>query len=356
MSWDQDVFFVGLMETKLSSIDRKEVDCLIRSEWEFFHYPVVGTSGGILVFWNRKMVTFDAMEATSQVVIGNLLVPTLGTWRIATVYGSRCCKERSDLWNHLEKSLENDIPSIIGGDFNCITNKEEKRCGKRFLFSKGPREMKGFMMNANFHDVGYVGPRFTWCNNKEGASRIWERLDRCMVNSVAIQKIPLVVTRHLARLASDNCPIVIKMDEKVRLKSKAISFEDTWRSYSTAKSIVFHSWSKKDFGDEFMILQRKLNLTLKAYFFWNSNKCKDLNVLKEKLKKEILELQNKEALGVNLSDDDLLVLRNKVHELNVTLKRLSTWWNQRAKARWMRKVIQIPNYFIAMPRLEGMGI
>ncbi|PKU64139.1 hypothetical protein MA16_Dca013395 [Dendrobium catenatum] len=194
--------------------------------------------------------------------------------------------------------------------------------------------MKSFMMNADFHDVGYVGPRFTWCNNKEGASRIWERLDRCMANSIAIQKFPLMVTRHLARLASDHCLIVIKMNEKVQLKSKIIRIEDTWRSYPAAKNIVFHSWSKKDLGDEFVTLQRKLNRTLKALFFWNRNKCKNLNVVKDKLKEEILELQNKEALGINWLVDDLLVLRNKVHELNVTLKRLSTWWNQRAKARW----------------------
>ncbi|XP_028555488.1 uncharacterized protein LOC114580865 [Dendrobium catenatum] len=280
---DQDVFFVGLMETK-------------------------------------KLVTFDVMEATSQAVIGNLSVPILGTWRIAIVYGNMCCKERGGLWSQLEKSMENAIPSITGGrgGFNYIINKEEKRGGKKFLFSKGPS----------------VGPRFTWCNNKEGASQIWERLDRCMLNSIAIQKIPLVVTRHLARMASDHYPIVVKMDEEVRFKSKAIRFEDTWSSYPTAKSIVYHSWKKNDFGDEYMILQRKLSRTLKSLFFWNKNKCKDLNVLKEKLKKEILKLQNKEALGVNWSVDDLFVLRNKVHELNVTLKRLSTWWNQRAKARW----------------------
>ncbi|KAI0513446.1 hypothetical protein KFK09_009467 [Dendrobium nobile] len=322
------------METNLSSIDRREVDYLIGSDWEFFHYPAVGIAGGILVLWNMKLVTFDVMVATSQVVIGNLLIPILGTWRIATVYGSRCCKERGGLWSQLEKSLENDIPFIIGGDFNCIIDKEEKRGGKRFLFSKGPREMKGFMMNSDFYDVGCVGPRFTWCNNKEGASRIWERLDRCMFNSVAIQKIPFAVTRHLARLASDHCPIVVKLDEKVQFKSKTIRFEDTWRSYPAAKSIVYHSWRKNDFGDEYMILQRKLSRTLKSLFFWKKNKCKDLNVLKEKLKNEILELQNKEALGVNWSVDDLFMLRNKVHELNVTLKRLSTWWNQRAKARW----------------------
>ncbi|KAI0485910.1 hypothetical protein KFK09_029434 [Dendrobium nobile] len=254
---DQDVFFIGLMETKLSSIDRREVDCLMGNDWEYFHYPVVGTSGGILVLWNRKLVSLEVMEASSQAIIGNLSVPNLGTWKVATIYGSRC-------W----------------GDFNCIINKEEKRGGKRFFFSKGPREMKGFMMNSDFYDVGSVGPRFAWCNNKEGASRIWERLDRCMLNLAAIQKLPLAVTRHLARMASDHYPIVIKMDERLRFKSKAIKFEDTWRSYPTTKSI------------------------------------------------------NKEDLGVNWSVEDLFVLRNKVHDLKVTLKRLSTWWNQRAKARW----------------------
>ncbi|XP_020698122.2 uncharacterized protein LOC110110827 [Dendrobium catenatum] len=331
---DENVFFIGLMETKLSSIGRMEVDCLLGNEWDYFHQPVVGTSGGILVLWNIKLVSFEVCEASSQEIIGNLSIPSLGMWKIATVYGSRCNKERSDIWNQLERSMENSSPSIIGGDFNCILNKDEKRGGKRFLFSKGPREMKSFMANSDFHDIGFVGPRYTWCNNKEGNSRIWERLDRCILNSLAMQNLPLVVNRHLARMASDHCPIVIKMDDIIQPKPRTIKFEDTWRSYPAAKSIVHHSWKKHDEGNEYEVLQKKLNRTLKSLFFWSSNKCKDLNALKDKLKKEILELQNKEALSNNWSDDDLFELRNKVHQLNIMMRRLSTWWNQRAKARW----------------------
>ncbi|XP_020691611.1 uncharacterized protein LOC110106176 [Dendrobium catenatum] len=296
---DQDVFFIGLMETKMTSIDKKDVDGLIGKDWS-----------------------------------GDLLIPNLRLWKVVTVYGSRCCKERENLWIQLGSCMENSTPSIIGGDFNCVLNKEEKRGGKRFLFSKGPRDMKCFMTNFDFHYVGNIGPRFTWCNNKEGASQIWERLDRCILNSATLQKIPIVVTRHLARVDSDHSPIAFKIDEKVCIKSKTIKFEDTWRSYPVAKSIVYHSWKKKDFGDEGMILLRKISRTLKELFFWSKNKCKDLNKLKEELKKEILDLQNKEAVGIDVSVDDLLLLRSKIHELNVTLRRLSTWWNQRAKARW----------------------
>ncbi|XP_020682349.1 uncharacterized protein LOC110099507 [Dendrobium catenatum] len=331
---DENVFFIGLMETKMSNIGRMEVDCLLGNEWDYFHQPAVGTSGGILVLWNIKLVSFEVCEASSQLIIGNLSIPFLGMWKIATVYGSRCNKERGDLWSQLERRMENSSPSIIGGDFNCILNKEEKRGGKRFLFSKGPRDMKSFMVNSDFHDIGVVGPRYTWCNNKEGNSRIWERLDRCILNSLAMQKLPLAVNRHLARMASDHCPIVLKMDDRIRFKPRTIKFEDTWRSYPAAKSIVYHSWKKQDEGNEYEVLRRKLNRTLKSLFFWSRNKCKDLNALKDNLKKEILELQNKEALNNNWSAEDLFLLRNKVHQLNITMKRLSTWWNQRAKARW----------------------
>ncbi|XP_028552325.1 uncharacterized protein LOC110102200 [Dendrobium catenatum] len=289
---------------------------------------------GILVLWNMKLVSFMVKDTSSQAIIGDLLIPTLGTWRIATIYGSRTCVDRGKLWKQLEDWMEDSTPSIIGVDYNCILSKEDKRGGKRFLFSKGPKEMKSFMVNYDFHDIGYIGPRFTWCNNKEGTSRIWERLDRCLLNSSAIQKVPLAITKHLARIASDHSPILLKLDTELRIKSKIIRFEDTWRSYPACKSIVNYAWKKKDVGNESEILQKKTNRTLKALFFWSRNKCKNLNNLKEKLKEEIEELQKKEALGEDWNEEDLKLLRFKVHEFNVTLRRLSTWWNQRAKAIW----------------------
>ncbi|XP_020686133.1 uncharacterized protein LOC110102230, partial [Dendrobium catenatum] len=255
---DHSIFFIGLMETKLASIDRKHIDYLIGKDWEYFHHPAEGTSGGIMVLWKRNMVSFDIRETSSQAIVGSLSVPNLGIWRIATVYGSRNCKERESLWKQLNDCMEVTIPSIIGGDFNCIIDKEEKRGGKRFLFSKGPREMKSFMVNSDFHDIGSMGPRFTWCNNKEGTSRIWERLDRCILNSVAIQMLPMAIIKHLARVASDHSPIVLSMKDRICGENKVFKFEDIWRSYPAVKNIVYNSWMKNDYGDEYSILQRKL--------------------------------------------------------------------------------------------------
>ncbi|XP_020682000.1 uncharacterized protein LOC110099256 [Dendrobium catenatum] len=120
-------------------------------------------------------------------------------------------------------------------------------------------------------------------------------------------------------------------------KEKHFRFEDTLRSYPAARGIVHKSWLKKDFGDEVEILHRKIRRTLKALFFWNRNKCIDLCMLRDELKKDILDLQTKEMSDGSLSVDELCLLRHKVHELNVTLKRLATWRNKRAKTRWIEE-------------------
>ncbi|XP_020704540.1 uncharacterized protein LOC110115610 [Dendrobium catenatum] len=150
---DHEVSFVGLMETKLSSFNRSDADFFIGKDWDFFHYPANGLAG---------------------------------------VYGSRSHNERSGLWNLLESCFKDSGPAIVGGDFNCILNKEEKKGGKRFLLSKGAREMREFLTNLDFHVASFVGPSFTWCNNKEGSSRIWERLDRCLLNSAVLHLVPFV--------------------------------------------------------------------------------------------------------------------------------------------------------------------
>ncbi|XP_020693472.1 uncharacterized protein LOC110107538 [Dendrobium catenatum] len=184
--------------------------------------------------------------------------------------------------------------------------------------------MKEFFTNADFHVASFVGPSFTWCNNKEGSSRIWERLDKCLLNSSALHLVPFGKIKHLAWVASDQSPIVFNLDVRKINRNKSIRVEDTLRSYPAGWSNVQNSWKKADFGEEEEVLHRKLKRTLRALFLWNKNKCRDLYELLEELKSKIMELQIKEAAGSRLASDDLLMLRRMIHELNITVRRLST--------------------------------
>ncbi|KAI0522463.1 hypothetical protein KFK09_004842 [Dendrobium nobile] len=272
---------------------------------------------------SRAVKEIDSASVSAQVVTRNLEVFNRNDWLISTVFGSRNSVYRKPLWEKLEKSNDVNKPAIIGGDFNCILSQEGKRGGKKFVFSQGARDMKMFMSNNDFHEVGFMGPKFTWCNNKSGGGCILERLDRCFMNSYAMNSIQLALVKHLEAF------------KPINANHKDIHFEDVWASYHGATAIVEKSWKKVGGGDPTTSLDLKFKRTLKALFHWSKAKFKSLNSLRDSLKEYIFNLQLEEAEGL-LDDTKLLILRSKISELS-TLAKLNVWWRQRAKEKWMEE-------------------
>ncbi|KAL0928744.1 hypothetical protein M5K25_000663 [Dendrobium thyrsiflorum] len=334
---DHGAFFVGLVETKIDSLDKFEFKQMMGDNWDFFIYPSNGLSGGILTCWRSDLVTFSVVQASSQVVIGELDCGVDGVWLIATVYGDTDCYNKEKLWKCLEDPSFSKLPFIVGGDFNCILSQDEKKGGKKFAFKKGALDMLAFMRNFNFHEVQATGPKFTWCNNKKGLARILEKLDRCIINAKALTKSNKLVVKHLARVASDHCPLLVKIFSNNFHKNKELRFEDVWLSYRASWFIVKFSWQKNMVGSEVEILNKKLRRSLKALYFWSKAKHGDLIKHKEELKVDILKLQEEEATSDSFSELSFMMLRAKIFDLNSTLGRLHTWWNQRAKINWLKE-------------------
>ncbi|KAI0515989.1 hypothetical protein KFK09_008660 [Dendrobium nobile] len=182
---DFGIFFIGLLETKINSFERKKVDILSGTDWNFYCVPSEGIYGSILVLWKGNIASFQILESSSQFIVRDLEILNKGTWRIASIYGSKDVYRRRLLWERLEFFANKELPMVIGGDFNCILSSEDKRGGKRFKLSLGSKEMKTFLANNDLHEVGFVGPKFTWCKNKQGPERILERLDKCFINPAA---------------------------------------------------------------------------------------------------------------------------------------------------------------------------
>ncbi|XP_020699405.1 uncharacterized protein LOC110111747 [Dendrobium catenatum] len=172
----------------------------------------------------------------------------MGKWRIATVYGGRELAHRRLLWEKLEEYGSNSNPLIVGDDVNYILAKEDKRGGRPFWFSQGAREMSSFLARCDLHEVNIVGPRFTWCNNKNGNARILKRLDRCYVNPFSLKNKRFLV-RNLSRVATDHCPILLNFLEVNFASDKIIRFEEVWASYPTSVGVVKAAWGKKTSGD-----------------------------------------------------------------------------------------------------------
>ncbi|XP_020704788.1 uncharacterized protein LOC110115767, partial [Dendrobium catenatum] len=198
--------------------------------------------------------------------------------------------------------------------------------------------MANFMLTNDLVDPGFIGPSFTWTNNKDARSRIFNRLDRFLMSSSIIDVFQGLKVKHLTRLASDHCPILCCLVEDVKKACYYwIKFEDVWASYPFAWHLVGEKWKVEDLGSESFKLQRKCQRSLKALFFWSKNKLKSLNQLKEDLDKEIKILQEIECGSSGLSEVQEEALRYKVKLLNNILTRIMTWWRQRAKVLWMEQ-------------------
>ncbi|XP_020684934.2 uncharacterized protein LOC110101395 [Dendrobium catenatum] len=301
-----DVFFVGIIETKIDYLSKDDFVKIMGDDWNFFLHPSRGNSGGIMVIWNTKVASFSVTISSDQCVMGELDIFNKSKWMVATIYGSREFQGRRELWRSMDGMVEKDTPTVIEGDFNCILSQEEKKGGKKFSFSDGPMEMKAFMNNNDLHDVGTIGAKFTWCNNKKGSARILEKLDICLLNSKALELIFIPSVRHLEGIASVHCPIVLKLFNQHVQKPRFRKFEDIWLSYAASTAVVKKYWDKPVKGDDMEAVNKKM-------------------------------ARQEEASEDLFSDSKALLLISKVREFNCTRARLSTLWKQRAKAKWMKE-------------------
>ncbi|KAI0499491.1 hypothetical protein KFK09_017695 [Dendrobium nobile] len=313
-----------------------EFNLFLGDKWDYYMFLAEGLSGGLVACWRSDIASFNVKEANSQVVNGELNIANKGIWNIATIYGNKNCFIRRNLWSCMEAIANLKLLAIIGGDFNCLLTQEDKKGENKFVFSTGAQDMYSFMSNCDFNEVSIVGPKYTWCNNKEGKARILERLDRCIINSATLKTIKVAAVKHLARLASDHCPILLKIFSSGFGRNKTIMYEEVWATFPASYVIISRSWKKPMRGSNVEILNAKFKRSLKALFFWSRAKHKSLEELKKSLKDEILELQMEESADGGLSENKLQILRSKVCQLNSTIGRICTWWRQRAKIQWIK--------------------
>lgn len=69
-------------------------------------------------------------------------------------------------------------------------------------------EFQSCINNCQLTDLGYVGPKFTWCNKRFDGTLVYQRLDQCLGNNAWIHAFPEAVVQHLPRIRSDHSPIL----------------------------------------------------------------------------------------------------------------------------------------------------
>nr|XP_033508703.1 uncharacterized protein LOC117273621 [Nicotiana tomentosiformis] len=138
--WRCDV--VVLQETKIEGDISRVARHLWGSRWvDFVNLEVIGTSGGILIMWDKRLLEGELIISGSQSISCRLTA--IGqdfSWFITGIYASNSRIERQDLWWELAASrgLCNG-PWVVCRDFNTTRHSNERSNNHRLT-----RAMRNF--------------------------------------------------------------------------------------------------------------------------------------------------------------------------------------------------------------------
>ncbi|XP_021991952.1 uncharacterized protein LOC110888748 [Helianthus annuus] len=188
----------------------------------------VGLSGGLICMWDEDFFQMEESNKNRNFLhIKGRMVGCNEYVNFLNIYMPQGITAKKDLWDALSVIVNSlDGLWIIGGDFNSVRFREERRnCSFK---SSCANNFNSFIYDAGLFEYDLRGARFTW--RSENGKKL-SKPDRFLVNSEFFNNWPEARVQALPRLWSDHCPII--------LISKSVNF-------GARPFRVFNSWLGKE--------------------------------------------------------------------------------------------------------------
>ncbi|KAK9046398.1 hypothetical protein V6N11_052286 [Hibiscus sabdariffa] len=288
-----------------------------------FRVECHGFSGGMWLMWDDS-VDIVILKISNQfihfkvtVVAGNM------SFLMTAVYASPCSSKRKFLWPHLATlNPDNNVPWLIGGDFNVILSGDE-RTGGANVHSCGSRLFSDFLFTRGMNDMGFYGPPFTWSRGS-----LSQRLDRCVVNSMWYASFVTSYVVHLDRLGSNHRPLLGSLgDVGYTTCNMPFRFIEAWQTHPQFKKFLCHKWSPEaSWSDNVAKFHSEVEIWTKKVFGHLGNKKRRLRA---RLRGIDWALMTKHS---DYLSELTVVLRS---ELEVVMTQEESFWRQKDCSRWV---------------------
>lgn len=152
-------------------------------------------------------------------------------------------------------------------------------------------------------DLNFTGPSFTWCNNQSGLTRMWARLDWCLVNLVWTNLFKTNILKHLNRSFSDHSLIFLSSSHFPPHKNNIFRIEKFWLDYLGCHDAVRNAWELIPHGNP---LQDFAHLLSRTHFNLSHWRRLGVNRIKSSLLDTKANICHLEASDLSLSSQSLL--------------------------------------------------
>ncbi|XP_070017658.1 uncharacterized protein LOC142172585 [Nicotiana tabacum] len=164
---------------------------------------------------------------------------------LTIVYAKYTEEVRRELWSDL-RNLASTIQEPWGviGDFNVITNREEKLGDKPHRLEESLEFME-CLNECGLQDTCFTGAKVTWCDNRYPPLTIWKRLDILVYNSDWFDNLNNTAVTHLSRSCSNHAPLLVKLHHEDTQGTTYFKFLNFWTEYLDFKQTVQNKKRRK---------------------------------------------------------------------------------------------------------------
>ncbi|KAK4274665.1 hypothetical protein QN277_017856 [Acacia crassicarpa] len=322
---------VFLMETKQKAKVVRKVrrKCGFNEEWIV---NPVGKSGGLALWWSEGLIV-NILFSSSNIIHTSVWSECFATPSYITfIYAPTDEGERMMCWQEIRRFSNNigDAWMCIG-DFNDILSQHEKSGGRPHPWRR-ILNFKCLLADCELEDLGYNGPTFTWCNNRDFPDTIHERIDRALGNLLLRELFPCLQVFNVVPAGSDHHLLFVNFHNEKRHYNRVFRFESAWALHESFREVIKGCW--QDYRDQdistldiFVSNLKRCTQTLLAWskkVFPNSGKSIEL------LKGSLADL----ALEVRSSEVSRKIMEVK-GELDRVLEREEQYWWQRSRNNWL---------------------
>lgn len=186
-------------------------------------------------------------------------------------------------------------------------------------------DFNSVIFNCALGDVEFDGPPFTWTNG-----RVWQRLDRALMNEQCSSVFGFTKVSHMPRGRSDHAPLLIKCGNQPAFPT-SFRFLNIWRKHKGFIDIVKEAWEIPVGGVGMESFYQKVLNVKRRLREWN---MKHFGRVESKVKKALELLQVRQSEFDVKRDEQSKIKLNKAQALHAQQLRLeSEFWRQKAAVK-----------------------
>lgn len=283
-----------------------------------------GFSGGIWFLW-KDTLSIRVLGMSRQYIHSLITVNSSDRSFLFTgIYASPTPSLRGPMWHDLPHlAPTSQTPWLLAGDLNVTSSANERR-GSPSHRCRGDPDFQNFLRLSCLHDLGFVGPQFTW---QRGPLRA--RLDRALCNDTWLMTWPATQVLHLPRIKSDHRPLLIKLPiSPDRRPPPPFKFLASWLLHPEFQSLVQRDWLADGcVADNLATLSSSLQ-------HWDKQVFGAVGLQKCRLRRRIGGVQR--ALEQPYPHPSLFALEQQLLEEHDALcMREELLWLQKSRAEWI---------------------